>query len=317
MENILHLHEAFCDEALIIRNLSPRTVKWYKSDFFLFKKLSGIETLKDITQERLREFFIKGRLERKWSPERYHNLYKALKAFFKWCQKREYLAENPILKIEKPKLGKHLPKRISTENAKLLLDTIISMNYSYRFEKYRNHALFSLLLFTGLRSNEALSLDMADVNFEEDSILIRHGKGDRSRILPICERLKFSLQAYLRERERLNKKSSAFFVSLQGNKSFTYNGLKRVIDRLKEVSGIKFSAHRLRHTFATMMLEQGVDIFSVSKMLGHSDIKTTTIYLSASPEHLKKEINKHPLNNLERRPHPSNILIPSPPSPWF
>ncbi len=78
---------------------------------------------------------------------------------------------------------------------------------------------------------------------------------------------------------------------------FTSSGLKRLVGQLKKASGLSFTIHKLRHTFATLMLEGGCDIFSLSKMMGHSDIKTTTIYLSATAEHLRSQITKHPLNS--------------------
>jgi len=79
---------------------------------------------------------------------------------------------------------------------------------------------------------------------------------------------------------------------------YTDSGLKRLVEMVARVSKIKFSVHKLRHTYATLMLEGGCDIYSLSRMMGHSDIKTTTIYLSASAEHLRAQINKHPLNDL-------------------
>jgi site-specific recombinase XerD len=77
----------------------------------------------------------------------------------------------------------------------------------------------------------------------------------------------------------------------------TETGIKRLVEAIREASGIKFTIHKLRHTFATLMLEGGCDIFSLSKMMGHSDIKTTTIYLAASAEHLRAQMIKHPLND--------------------
>jgi site-specific recombinase XerD len=74
--------------------------------------------------------------------------------------------------------------------------------------------------------------------------------------------------------------------------------LTRMLKWLKDQRGVDFSPHKLRHTFATLMLQGQCDLFSLSKMMGHSDIKTTTIYLSATAEHLKSQINHHPLNFL-------------------
>jgi len=129
-------------------------------------------------------------------------------------------------------------------------------------------------------------------------LFVRQGKGNKDRVIPICDRLSETLVRYLIERQRLNKTCPEFFTSLNRNMGFTSIGLKRLVVKIKEVSGIQFSIHKLRHTFATLMLEGGCDIYSLSRMLGHSDIKTTTIYLAASAEHLRGQIMKHPLNNL-------------------
>jgi site-specific recombinase XerD len=77
---------------------------------------------------------------------------------------------------------------------------------------------------------------------------------------------------------------------------FTKSGIKRLDKKISKTSGIKFSLHKPRHTFATLMLEGGCDIYSLSRMMGHSDIKTTTIYLAASAEHLREQMLKHPMN---------------------
>jgi site-specific recombinase XerD len=303
MEKISDLHEAFCDEALFIRNLSPATIQWYKNSVSAFKKFSGTDVLEEITTERLRSFFVWGRTKEKpWGAEHHLSTYKGLKSFLKWCVKNEHLPQNPILKLDKPKLGKHLPKRITQEDAQLLLDTILSMKYSYRFEKYRNFAFFSVLLFAGLRAQEALNLGLHDVNLTEGVLTVRHGKGNKDRIIPINEKLKVALQCYLRERARLNREFSKFFTSLRGNQAFSYGGLKNAVKRLKQVTKVEFSPHRLRHTFATLMLWGGCDIRSLSEMLGHSNISTTAIYLSSSIEQKKQAINLHPLGNSHREP---------------
>ena len=110
--------------------------------------------------------------------------------------------------------------------------------------------------------------------------------------------LKIYLNEYLKERSRLNKSHFCFFSSTNRNMPLTYHGTRRIMSNLRSKLNVKFTPHILRHTFATLMLEGGCDIYSLSKMMGHSDIKTTTIYLSASSQHLQKQIYKHPLNNV-------------------
>jgi site-specific recombinase XerD len=152
-------------------------------------------------------------------------------------------------------------------------------------------------LLAGLRKKELINLKLTDVDIENMTIFVRQGKGARDRIIPMCYTLTDSLKKYLIERERLHKTAPEFFCSLNRNMGIKSIGLRRMVELFREESNIKFSLHKLRHTFATLMLEGGADIFSLSKMMGHSDIKTTTIYLAASAEHLRKQMTKHPLNN--------------------
>ncbi len=93
----------------------------------------------------------------------------------------------------------------------------------------------------------------------------------------------------------MKKQSVFFFTTLRGDGQYSYRAVTRLITRIKRLTGIKFSCHRLRHTFATLMLEGGCDLFSLQKMMGHSDIKTTTIYLSATVGMLQKQMLKHPM----------------------
>jgi site-specific recombinase XerD len=200
--------------------------------------------------------------------------------------------------IEIPKLEKRIPPKLTRQEALKLLEVVFNYPYAYPYLRYRNHAVYSMFLFAGLRRKELLNLMLTDVDIENLSIFVRQGKGAKDRIIPMSYTLAQSLEKYLTERRRLKKTCPEFFVSLNRNKGFTESGLKNLTNRIKEVSKIKFSVHKLRHTFATLMLEGGCDIYSLSKMMGHSNIKTTTIYLAASAEHLRSQMTKHPLNDL-------------------
>jgi site-specific recombinase XerD len=212
--------------------------------------------------------------------------------------KQGLLKENPVTDIEIPKKEKRLPKRLNKQDALKLLEIVYNYPYEYKFLRYRNHAIFSTFIFAGLRKQELLNLKYSDVDLENMSIFVRLGKGNKDRIVPISYTLAQSMKRYLEERKRLHKTNPEFFSSLRSNCAFTDNGLKKIIEQVRKSSGIYFSAHKLRHTFATLMLEGGCDIYSLSKMMGHSDINTTTIYLGTSVEHLRGQIGKHPLNDL-------------------
>jgi len=230
-----------------------------------------------------------------WGPETFLNQYKGIKLFLKWCVNKGYLEENPIVSIEKPKLPKRLPKRLTQQDSLMVLEYAFNMKTAYRFERYRNRAIFAVMLYAGLRANEVLSLKMGDVDMVNGIISVMRGKGGKDRIIPISPKLSGYFVEYLEDRSRLKKDSASFFVSLRGDDPLKYRALTRIVKRIKEKSGVDFTPHRLRHTFATLMLEGGCDLFSLQKMLGHSDIKTTTIYLSASVGMLQKQILKHPL----------------------
>ena len=122
------------------------------------------------------------------------------------------------------------------------------------------------------------------------------GKGEKDRFVPLNQSLIEHLQRYLRERDRRNRQCPFFFVSLKADKPLGDKTIPRLVRKLRDASGVYFSPHMLRHTFATLTLEGGADIFAISKMMGHSDIKTTTIYLYATIEHLQAEVAKHSMS---------------------
>jgi len=219
----------------------------------------------------------------------------SLLVFFRWCQKNGHLAENYIEDIELPKMVKPLPRKLTRQEAQKLLEVSYNYPYTRPFLKYRNHAIFSMFLFTGLRMSELLKLPFAHVDIQNRSLFVR-GKGEKERIIPLSSTLIISLERYVKERKKLHKTCPEFFVSANLNMGYTKSGLKRLMSQMKKAMGIEFKIHELRHTFATFMLEGGCDVYTLSKMMGHSDIKTTAIYLFASAEHTRTQMLKHPLN---------------------
>ncbi len=280
-----------------MRNLSPATVQWYKYCLEEFMKFydNNLQCIDEITTDRIRHYLYQKRIKRNWTADTFLNRYKGIKSFLKWAVKNSYLPVNPIDSIERPKLEKKLPKRITKQEALRILEYVFNQRTPYRFKRYRDRALLAVMIYTGLRASEVLNLMIGHVDMVNRVIHVHLGKGGKDRVVPICSRLLIYLREYVSERERLNRKCEYFFVKLRADEGFTRNGLKKVVESVRKATGIKFSPHRLRHTFATLMLEGGCDLFSLQKMMGHSDIKTTTIYLSASVSMLQEQIMKHPL----------------------
>ncbi|MBS1686317.1 MAG: tyrosine-type recombinase/integrase [Bacteroidetes bacterium] len=294
------LTEQFCDYALYIRANAKGTIKRFRQIIGWYAKTAEIKHIQDVTNQNLRQLFVSGRSERNWKSSTFIAYYHSLSSFFKWCVKNNYLTANPLEGIDLPRIEKKLPTKLSKMEALKLLEIVYNYPYNNNFLRCRNHAIFSTLIFAGLRKGELFKLTLTDVDIENLTIFVRQGKGSKDRLIPMSFTLAQSLKRYLVERKKLGKTCPQFFVSINRNVGFEYSGLKRLITKMRSVSNIKFTAHKLRHTFATLMLEGGCDIYSLSRMMGHSNITTTTIYLSATAEHLRSQVSKHPLNDTIR-----------------
>jgi site-specific recombinase XerD len=292
------LLEQFCDYSASIKGYSPDTIRRYRYVISCTSRFMAIETIDQVTPDKIRALFYYGRTTRQWSVNTYITYHKTLLVFFRWCGKQGVMAVNPIVDIEVPKLEKKLPPKLTKQTTLRLLEIVYNYPYNSQFLRYRNHAIFSTFVFAGIRKQELLNLKYADVDIDNLTIFIRQGKGRKDRIIPMSYSLAQILKKYITERSKLRRTNSEFFSSLHGNMGFTDNGLKKLVEQIRKSSSIFFTVHKLRHTFATLMLEGGCDIYSLSKMMGHSDIKTTTIYLAASAEHLRSQMTKHPLNIL-------------------
>lgn len=290
------LAEKFYEYSIYIRGYSKETIRRYKYVIGFYCRFSDVKNINEVTEANLRTMFLNGRIERHWKSNTYVVFYKTLRIFFKWCIKQGAIALNPIDGIEVPKIEKTLPSKLTKQDALTLLETVYNYPYDYQYLRVRNHAIFSTFIFAGLRKNELLNLKLTDVDIENLTIFVHQGKGAKDRIIPMSFTLAQSLKRYLEYRKKLNKTCPEFFTSLNRNQGFTDSGIKWLVSNLNKSPLVNFTIHKLRHTFATLMLEGGCDIYSLSKMMGHSDIKTTTIYLSASAEHLRFQIDKHPMN---------------------
>ena len=291
------LIQSFYKYSTDIKGYSKDTIRRYKYVIDLYCRHSGITVINEATPVNVRNLFFHGRSERKWSANTALVFYKSLLVFFRWCVNEGYLAENPVKDMEKPKLEHRLPKKFTKQDALKLLEIVYNYPYENTYLRFRNHAMFATFIFAGLRKSELLNLRYADVDLENMTIFVNQGKGNKDRFVPVSKTLSDILVRYIDLRKKRGYTCAHFFVASNRNAGFTEHGLKHLVAEMIKASELKFSVHKLRHTFATLMIEGGCDIYSLSRMMGHSDIKTTTIYLYASAEHLKSQIRKHPLNN--------------------
>ncbi len=295
MNNILQRHQEFCQYQIVFKNNTPRTIKWFKEVINYFVKHTEVYHIEDVTQNVIKQWLIHGKCEKNWSAKTIRTRLGNVRLFFKWCVARGYLEKNPADDIPAPKLESKIPKHLTKEQSTLILDWAKCYPYHHYYEKPRAVAILAVFLFTGIRLQELLNLKINDVNIKENVLFVQAGKGKKDRMIPINAQLKRYLEKYLAIRSKINNKSVYFFVSLICTAQMSAEVIPRLLRKIGKKSGVHIHAHLLRHTFAVLMLEAGCNLFSVSRLLGHSDIKTTTIYLSATVHHLQDQVSKHPL----------------------
>lgn len=204
--------------------------------------------------------------------------YAAIGFLFREVLKRPFTTEEvPIKKKEKS-----LPKLLSKEQIKKLIEST---------ENLKHRLVIKLLYSSGLRLQELLDLKRRDMDFDRNVISIRKGKGKKDRITLMSETLKLDLLKYY------SKSTFTTEYVLEGRKGkYTKKSVQKILDAVGKKIGVKVHPHLLRHSFATHLLEQGTDIRHIQKLLGHSDLSTTEIYMHVSNRDLANI--KSPLDNL-------------------
>ena len=218
----------------------------------------------------------------------------AIKSFYKYLTVRtKQLQENPVADLEYPKLRKSLPRYLTMEQCAKLLSSVSGIN-----EK-RDYAILMLFLNCGIRRSELVGLNLTDVY--EDRIRVV-GKGNKERIVYFGTPCRKAIDAYMEERkQKVLTDNRALFGSRNGNR-ISVTAVHRLVDKALKQAGLdstQFSAHKLRHTAATMMLSGGVDVKTVQEVLGHENLNTTQIYTHIENTELKLAAQANPLSKLD------------------
>ncbi len=218
----------------------------------------------------------------------------AIKSFFKYLTVRtKLLQENPVADLEYPKLRKSLPKYLTLEQSAALLQAVSGQN-----EK-RDYAILMLFLNCGIRRSELVGLNLSDVY--EDRVRVV-GKGNKERFVYFGTACRKAIDSYLEIRNKLILSDNrALFGSRDGNR-ISVSAVHRLVKKALLQAGLdstQFSAHKLRHTAATMMLSGGVDVKTVQEVLGHENLNTTQIYTHIENTELKLAAQANPLSKLD------------------
>ena len=218
-----------------------------------------------------------------------------IRSFYNYLtNKMHLLRENPVKDIDSPKLKKNLPKYLTLDESIQLLDSVDGKNQE------RDYCILTLFLNCGLRISELVGLNLNDIQGEALRVL---GKGNKVRIIYLNDACQNALRQYLAVRRPIRgKDENALFLSSQNERISRSTVHAMVKKRLAEagIDASQYSSHKLRHTAATLMLQNGVDVRAVQEVLGHDHLNTTEIYTHVDNESLRVAAKANPLSRVKK-----------------
>ncbi len=285
-------------EELKSKGYSENSEIAYKKDLedFLFylqaNKLA--ETFSDVSNERIFRYFISHLADIEKTPKTIARKISALKSFYRFLHESGRITTNIAKNIKPPKVPKKLPKILTKEEVSALFQVIDQTKPL----GVRNAILLRLLFETGLRVSELINISVQDLDFAQLQIKIT-GKGNKERLIFLSEELAADIKTYLAyTRPVLQNKGNIIetkhvFINYKGGE-LTARGVRKILNTLVDKAGETFNVHPhlLRHTFATIMLENGADIRTVQELLGHKNVKTTEIYTAVSDKLVFEQFQK-------------------------
>ena len=288
-----HFHD-FLTMLRVERNVSTHTMDAYKRDINQYLMYLGdldIKNLSDVKSTHIRDY-IRMLSDGGLAPASISRIISSIRTYYRFLSSENILDENPVLLINNPKLPKKLPDVLSEKEISLIINAIQESSQFYQ----RDKAIIELLYSCGIRVTELCNLEMSNLFIDEDLIRVM-GKGNKERLLPLGVRSKKYLDDYIKHsrNSHIKKSGSSFvFVSRNGNQ-LTRAMINIILNKWTQVSGLKksVSPHKLRHSFATHLLEGGADLRFVQALLGHSDISTTQIYTHIDKHYLKEVYKIH------------------------
>ena len=282
-------------------NVTVRTIEIYEeilNRFFKHLMEQNIYDVTEISASNIRGFLVLLQEQGLKGVSR-HRFYRGIKTFLLFLYREDYINKNPIADVKPPKIEQ---KDMRTFTAQEISKMLNAFNKD-TFTGFRNYCIFYLFFSTGLRKQEVLDLREVDLNITNDLIRVAMGKGQKERYVPVGRTLKRALVQYLKKREEFinNESCKWLFVTHKDKRKMSPSAINGIFHRLKQdlkLTGEKISSHTWRHTFAkTYLLSRG-DIFSLQKIMGHSDIATTKAYIALNDREVQIQHAKfNPLDN--------------------
>ena len=266
-------------------NMADGTVTFYRhklANFERYCESQALTQLDQLTPQNLREYLITLEATGHTSGG-IHAFYRTVRTFLKWyeAEAEPEAWRNPIDKVKPPKVEQEILEPANLDNVQAMLDTCRGKS----FADLRDKAIMLTLLDTGLRANELISLDLADVDTIRGDMLVRSGKGRKPRTVFTGKRTRKALRAYKQVRE---SSAAALFVTDEGER-MGYEGLRGVMMRRAQRANVPPpNLHSFRRFFALNCLRNGMDIFTLQKLMGHADLQILDRYLKQVTEDLER-----------------------------
>jgi integrase/recombinase XerD len=287
--------DRYLESAKLERGLAKNTIEAYARDLtklLTFADRRGVTAVGDLSPHHIVELLTELADQRLALTSQSRALV-AMRSLFRFLTERGLLRTNPTESIELPRHGRTLPVVLSVEQ----VDALLAAPDPSAPHGLRDRAMLETLYASGLRVSELVALQLSDVNLTAGYV-VATGKGDKQRMVPLGQRAAGTIDQYLREaRGRYDHRHCpALFLTHRGA-AMTRQMFWLVISRHARRAGIvqPISPHKLRHSFATHLLERGADLRSVQTMLGHADIETTQIYT---------HVTRGRLREVHRKSHP-------------
>jgi integrase/recombinase XerD len=280
--------QQFLDHLRVERELTPATVEAYGRDLGLFARFATGRKVTAAIEVRSIDVldFLAFLTDRKLAPRSQARRLIALRQLFKFLKGERLCPTDPTEDVDLPRYGRKLPEFLTVEE----VDRLLAAPDRTTPRGARDAAMLETLYATGLRVSELVKLRLRDVNFDA-GYLMTFGKGRKERLVPVGESALASLRSYVQGGRGVfsgPKALDALFLTHLGG-PMTRQGFWKLLGRYAVAAAIRkrISPHKLRHSFATHLVERGADLRAVQAMLGHADIGTTEIYTHLSRGHLR------------------------------
>jgi site-specific recombinase XerD len=270
-------------------NKSPKTIRGYEMvlrNFAWYCRQNDFPQVQKLTAVHIRHFlWYLGSETNRWNstnPASRHvagnttinDYFRALRTFFNWLEREELIVDNPFKHLKTPKPDNRIIQALTPAE----IERLFKVCSGKSMLDVRNRAILSVFLDTGLRLSELISLTLDDVNMDDGSILVIHGKGGKPRVVRIGNKAQKALWKYITLFRKGN--GDRLFLNRSGE-PFDFFGVSIFLKRLGDKAKVKVHAHQLRHTFAISFLRAGGDVFSLQYLLGHSTLQMTQRYLQS------------------------------------